>query len=248
MTKHFATLALLAAAFGLQIGSADAATVLTDSAVFSANSEGNNWNGWIWNTQGKPADGPDRWNLYYSTSDDPTDPTFINSFNDTHTEIAIDMLPGVYDFLIYGESVTTSIDPLQHFVLNLYFNGNQAAPAISALTGPSCAGVCPAGHPNGLDLFGSAPQQEANTLSFTNDGVTVTVSAFNWLLGDGVDKVWSSWANDAPYSTGSGTPDFVGRLQLTVAPVAPVPVPAALPLLVAAIGSLALVRRRSLRR
>src|SRR5690606_3863849 len=102
--------------------SAHAAVYLTDSAVFSANQFGENWNGWIWNTQAPPADGPDRWNLYYSSSLDPQNPVFINSGNGATTNIAIEMSPGTHSFLVYGESVTTSLDPLQHFVLSLYFD------------------------------------------------------------------------------------------------------------------------------
>lgn len=247
---RFLTAAVISSVCAFGAGVGQAAVLLTDSVVFSANSEGNNWNGWSWNTQGRPADVPDRWNMYYSTSPDAANPTFINSRNDENAEISIPMTPGTFNFLIFGESVTTAIDPQQHFVLNLYFNGDQSAPLISGLSGPSCVGVCPAGHPNGLDLFGNAPQQGANALSFEQDGLEVALSAFDWRIGDNVDAVWSTWANDAPYANGSGVPDFVGRLQLTVTQtsvVAPVPLPASLPLLAAAFGLATLAARRARR-
>jgi len=44
--------------FGLLVGAvlvttsvSHAGIILSDSAVFSTNSSGENWNGWIWNTQ-----------------------------------------------------------------------------------------------------------------------------------------------------------------------------------------------------
>lgn len=240
---RFVRSALVAAPLFVFATAAQAAT-LTNSTVFSTNSEGENWNGWIWNTQGQPDDGPNRWNLYYSDSADPDAPSFINGGNDADTEIAIDLTPGVYDFLIYGETATTNLDPLQHFVLNLYFNGDTSAPGISGLYGADCLSVCAASHPNGLDLFGFSGAQEAGTLIYTDGSVTVALSLFEWAVGDGVDTVWPHWANDAPYDSGSGVPDFVGRVQLTVTDASVVPLPASLPLMAAGLGFLGVIRRR----
>lgn len=221
--------------------SAHAAVYLTDSAVFSANPEGNNWNGWIWNTQAPPADVPDRWNMYYSSSLDPQNPVFINSGNASSTNISIEMSPGTHSFLVYGESVTTSLDPLQHFVLSLYFDGNQSSPDISGLYGSACPSVCAAGHPNGLDLFGNSGEQEAGTLVHSAGGTTVTLSAFSWAIGENVDEVWPHWDNTAPYSNGSTQPDFVGLVTLQVSQV---PAPGSLPLLALGLAALAAGTRR----
>lgn len=230
----------------LLLATAAEAATLTNSTVFSTNPEGENWNGWIWNTQGQPADGPNRWNLYYSTSGDPTAPVFINSGNDENTEIAIDLSPGVYDFYIFGETVTTNLDPLQHFVVNLYFNGDDTAPGISGLYGPDCPSVCPASHPNGLDLFGSSGVAEAGTLLFVDGALTVALTLFEWSVSDGIDAVWPHWANHAPYSNGSGVPDFVGRVQLTVTDTSVVPLPASLPLMAAGLAAVGFFRRRKI--
>ena len=122
------------------------------------------------------------------------------------------------------------LDPLQHVVLSLYFNDNQAAPDISGLYGSTCTSVCAASHPNGLDLFGNSGlggntnAQEAGTLMFTGGNREVLLTKFNWAVNDDADQVWPHWDNTAPYSSGSGTPDFVGEVELTVRALDSVPV------------------------
>ena len=208
-----------------------AGIILSDSAVFSTNSFGENWNGWIWNTQAPPADTPDRWNMYYSSSLDRQNPVFINSINDSSTNINLDLTAGTHTFLIYGETVTPTLHPEQHFVLNLYINGNQSAPDISGLYGPTCATVCAASHWNGLDLLGSSglggnlDAQEAGTLIYTSAGYQLELTSFTWDIDPGIDSVWSHWDDTIPYSGGSGSPDFVGEITLRV-----IAVPAAIAL------------------
>jgi hypothetical protein len=212
-----ASILALAAAVGAV--PAHALIMLTDSAVFSSNEIGRNWNGWLWNTVG--GDAP--WNLYYSTNlADPQNPAFLNSQDGPSTSLNIALTPGIHSFLIYGDSVTPTIDPFQHFVLNLYFNGNQGSPGISGLFGPTCVGVCAVSDYNGLNLFGASGDQEAGTLSFISGGFQVTLSGFTWVYTLGVDKVYPNWDNTAPYSNGNGRPDFVGEVQLDVRAV-PVP-------------------------
>jgi hypothetical protein len=223
-------------AVNLATGTASHAGVtLTDSAVFSANGAGENWNGWIWNTQARP---DDRWNLYYSSSPDPQTPSFLNSGSAANNEIPpnidLGLSVGTHAFLIYGETVTTTLDPLQHFVLNLYFGGNQVAPDISGLYGPDCPGVCPVSHWNGLDLSGvsglggNSNAREAGTLVFTSGGTAVELTRFTWNVARDVDRVWPYWDNTSPYDGGSTAPDFVGEIELIVTAV---PEPASFTLL-----------------
>ena len=206
-------------------GVSNAGIILTDSAVFSTNSSGENWPGWIWNTQAPPNDSPSpgRWNMYYSSSLDPQNPIFINSINETpDTNINIDLAVGTHTFLIYGETVTSTLHPEQHFVLNLYFDGNQSAPNISGLYGPTCRVVCAASHWNGLDLFGNSglggnqDAQEAGIVSFISAGLKLELTKFTWDINRNVDHVWSYWGDTVPYSSGSGIPDFVGEVTLRV--------------------------------
>lgn len=215
----------------LPVGAAHAVPMLTDSAVFSSNDLGINWNGWIWNTQGSP---DNRWNLYYSSSTDPQNPSFLNSKDGSTTNINIAMTPGTHSFLVYGESVTAEMHPLQHFVLSLYFDGNQGAANISGLYGSACPSVCAASNWNGMDLFGSSGlstpnAQESGTLSYISGGYEITLSGFSWLYNANVDEVWPRWDNSPDYSNGSGRPDFVGQLQIDVRAIA-VPVPGTLAL------------------
>ena len=234
---------IIAAAFALAAAVPAMGATLTDSAIFSANAEGDNWNSLIWNTQAPPEDVPNRWNMYYSSSLDPNSPTFINSGNDADTRISIDLLPGTYDFLVFGETVTQPLPAEQHYVLNLYFNGDQSAPGISGLYGPSCLTVCAAGHPNGLDLFGNSQAPEAGTLEYLDGTQKVLLSRFEWAIDDEVDQVWDTWAG--PWEENySGRPDYVGRIQLTVTDVAPIPLPAGIALFGPALALLAMLRRR----
>lgn len=222
MIRGLKTFAFFVAVSVGTTGVSHAAIMLTDTAVFSANGAGENWNGWIWNTQAPPADTANRWNVYYSSSSDTQNPVFLNSGNDAATNINIAMTAGTHTFLIYGETVTTTLDPLQHFVLSLYFDGNQAAPDISGLYGPDCPTVCAASHSNGLDLFGNSGlggnlnAQEAGTLSFASGGTTVALTKFTWNVAQDVDQVWQHWDDTAPYNNGSGVPDFMGEIQLRV--------------------------------
>jgi hypothetical protein len=229
--RHLKAFAFLVALNLATATVSQAAVTLTDSAVFSANAAGENWNGWIWNTRAFP---DDRWNLYYATSSGD----FLNPGSPVNNEIppniSLGLTVGTHTFLIYGETVTTALDPLQHFVLSLYFDGNQGAPDISGLYGPACPNVCAVSHWNGLDLLGvsglggNSNAQEAGTLVFTSGGNAVELTKFTWNVAPNVDRVWPYWDDTAPFNNGSGFPDFVGEIELTVTAV---PEPASLTLL-----------------
>ena len=210
MRLHFAS----ALALAVIMGSAASAASVTDITVVGTNEEGNNWNGLLWNTQGAPADTRGIYNLYLSTSSDLSAPSFVNSHDNSRTEVNLALAPGHYDYTIFGEGVG-AFDPWQHFVLNLYLDGNQSAPSISGLVGPGCAGLCAAGHPNGLGIYGNSGEQEAGVLAVVLGGLRITLSDFAWGLSEGVDQVWETWANDEPYAGGSGRTDAVGASHWT---------------------------------
>jgi len=196
------------------------AITLTDVTVFSSDASGNNWNGLLWNTQGAPADFRGNYNLYLSS--DPLSspsPTFINGFDDDRVRVSLPLAPGVYTYSIYGEGVGVSFDPRQHFVLNLYFDGQQGAPGISAAQSLTNDNLVAVAHPNGLDIFGNSGQQESGSLVATDGSVSVSLKAFSWITDGQRDVVWSNWANDELYSGGSRTLDYFGSFTVQVSAV-----------------------------
>lgn len=245
-SRHFQRILLFLAVgwvVALLAVAAEAGVRLTDSAVFSSNDAGENWNGMIWNTQGAP---DIRWNLYYSSSTDPDNPVFINSMDDANARIDLHLGVGIHNFLVFGDSTGAALDPLQHFVLNLYFDGNQNAPDISGLYGPACPAVCAASHGNGLDLFGNSglggnlAAQEAGTLAYLANRYLVELITFTWELDAALDAVWPHWGDTPPFDNGNGRPDFVGLLQLRVTAVSE---PLAIGLIVMALGLMSGLRR-----
>lgn len=219
-------------------------SAITDITVFGANSEGNDFNSIIWNTQGGDTDlpAPGRFNLYVTP--DPLSeltPTFINGYNDVRTRVSINLAPGTHTFSIYGNGVNRTFDPAQYFALNLYFDGNQSAPGITGLTNLANTTLTTASHPNGLGIFQGAAHQGAGTLSAAVGNYLVTLVAFSWITDGNRDIVWPYHANDAPYSSGDGHLDYYGSFTIRVA----VPSPAPFALLLAGLAGLGIARRRT---
>lgn len=221
------------------------ASLLTDISVFSSNSDGHYWNGLIWNTQGSDTEPvpPGRWNLYISKDDlGGTTPSFENGFNDSRTRIALPLTTGNNTFSIYAEGVSTAFDAQQHFVMNLYFDGVQSAPGISAVQNLSNSNLAAAGSAMGLDIFGDTWQQEAGSLSTIMDGLLITLTDFSWITNSQRDVVYDYYANDAPYSSGSGRMDFYGSFTLNVISI---PEPAMLTLMGLGLAGIGYRRYRS---
>jgi len=237
---------LVATAVAVFAASIASAVVLTDATVFSTNEEGNNYLSLIWNTVGQPEDVPDRWNLYVSTSTDPSAPAFINGYNDANASVSVDLAPGTHTFGLFVNGVGSNFDPAVHWVLNLYFNG-ASFPSISGITGPTCPGVCAASHPNGLDRLGNAGAPEAGTLHAAFPDAQVTLVSFTWNTDPGIDVVWPHWHNAAPYDSGDGSPDYLGTFTLRVT-AAQVPEPPMFALLLMSVLLLVAHRRRVARR
>lgn len=198
---------------------AGSAANLTDITVFSSNAEGNNWNSLIWNTQGADTDqpAPGRYNLYVSEDSlTETSPTFLNHFNDANARVSIPLTLGDHTFSIYGEGVGITFDQLQHFVINLYFDGDQSAPAISGVQSLDNDALAAVGHPNGLDIYGNSGEPESGQLQVQIGDTFVTLTDFSWITDGDRDVVWDYWANDVPYSGGSGRLDYYGSFTLNV--------------------------------
>ena len=64
-------------------------------------------------------------------------PDFLNSHNDSRAQVNIPLAPGEYTFRLIAEPVAQTLPAELHFVLKLYFDGNQMPPDISGLTVPS---------------------------------------------------------------------------------------------------------------
>jgi len=73
-------------------------------------------------------------------------------------------------------------------------------------------------------------------LVYVANGHSVELTRFTWLVDEQVDRVWDLWDDTAPYSNGSGRPDFVGEVWLTVSTA--VPTPGSLPLWLAGFAAL----------
>ena len=85
------------------LAATSSAAVLTDITLFSANSEGNNWNGLLWNTQGVDTDPVHHYKLYVSANALGTVvPSFINHGDDITTRVALPLSGGAQTYSIYG--------------------------------------------------------------------------------------------------------------------------------------------------
>lgn len=230
------TLAVLGAV-GL-MNPASAAPVLTGGVLFNATAAGAyDASGVRWNTLG----GDNLFNLYFRNA---VTNTWANSGNTVgSTALNVTMNPGSYIFNIFGEP---GVVPAQGSVgLNLFFDG-LTAPSISTRNAINGLGLPVAnGSASTLQVDGNTLVPGANTLTFTQGGMIVTLSAFSWsspTSNPNFGNVVSSF-NNVPSTNGSV--DFWGAVRLDVQAVTAIPEPGTWSLMLCAglLGAL-LVRRR----
>lgn len=214
---------------------AEAAPVLTGGVLFNATPSGAyDGSGVRWNTLG----GDGLFNLYFQ---DAVTLAWVNSGNTVaSTALNVTMSPGTFLYNIFGEP---GLVPAQGSVgLNLFFNGAAAVPSISAVNVFGGVGSpSPNASPSTLQLNGSSTVAGANTLSFTQDGLIVTLNVFSWNRSGTFANVVSGFDN-VPSS--NGTIDFLGSVRLDVrTQSSEIPEPGSWSLVLCA-GLLFLVRRR----
>lgn len=185
----------------------EAAPVLTGAVLFNATPAGAyDGSGVRWNTLG----GDLLFNLYFQ---DANTLAWVNSGNTVAgTALNVTMNPGTYLYNIYGEP---GLAPAQGYAgLNLFFDGAAAVPSISAV---NVFGGVGSPSPNAalstLQLNGISTVAGSNTLSFTQDGVIVTLNVFSWNRSDTFANVVSDF-NNIPSQNGSI--DFLGAVRLDV--------------------------------
>ncbi len=206
-------LLLAAGAVLLASNSSVHAQSLTDITLSRLNGAGDTINEG-WNTRGNDFVS----NLYLLSGG-----SFVNNGNVAQTSIAIDLsTPGTYTFGFAGENVNSNTVP--ELNINFFLNGNAANPRISARGLPG-GGFSPNGGITNTPTF--AGVAGANSLSFNDNGLLITLTDFSYDTDSGADQVTSF--NNAP----GGTGDTVGTFTLNVAPVT---VPEVSPLILLALG------------
>lgn len=194
--------ALVAVAVSTALPVPARAVELTGAIIFSADANGDNLGGQIWNTSA--VDDSGHWNLYLRQG-----ATFINSGNASLLEIDIPLLAGLHTFDLFGDS---GYD-MPYYGLNLFFQGDDATPAISAML-PVGGAFATNLAPNTFTLQGQGGPTvpAASSLSAHFGGWLVTLTSFTWNLP-------SAGAFDlvSPYDLGANShPDSFGSLSLQV--------------------------------
>jgi hypothetical protein len=219
--------AVIAAGFG--IAAASNAVSLTGICGFVTDAGGNWQIGW-YNTHG-----PDGGKNAYVVRDD-VNGGFLNSGNGAATQVSIDLsAPGDYTLFSYfdGNEIYGGRD---FWGLNLFFDGDQEAPGISAFGAPQGSGDNNpefwANSGNTLNLAADEDRWGSGSLSYRSGNTEVILTRYAT-----TSDVYSLDRVDNFQLGSSGRNDHVTVIGLTV-----VPEPASLSALV--LGSLALLRRR----
>ena len=194
------------------------AQTLSGAIVFSTDTTGTISGGQIWNTQS----GDGKFNLWLRQGGG-----FVNGPTDAGANIAIPLSSGTFTYAIYGEpGGSTGFDGL-----NLFFDGNNTAPGISAFGATQTTAAPSSFAPNSsvtLALDGNTQVTGAGATSFIDGTTTITLTNFTWAVPavNNTDLV-------SAFSTGaSGTNDFVGTFTLVVQTPVLTPEPGSLAILV----------------
>ncbi len=193
-----------------------AQTTLGGIAVFSTDASGGVFGGDVWNTHG--GDAPV--NIYVMDGSDVFNSPFINGPGDAQAAISIPLVPGVHTYTMVGGSGA----PQAYFGINLFFNGNEVNPGISAFAPVQTNSTIPSFAANGnastFILSGAALVSGANSLTFQDANMVVTLTSYRWVN----PSVYNVDRTSAPFgSKGTvgqdGVPDWVGQITLNVVPV-----------------------------
>ncbi len=218
---------------GLRPGQAAA---VTGMVVFGADSSGT-YTRDIWNTLGGDFL-PFNWFNLYVVQGSMGDP-FLNSGDGPETSVNIPLALGIHSFTLWG---SPPADPNPAFGLNIFFDGDNSIPGISAFA-PVNVGPSPPFPPFFPDSSPSTvtldvhPAPGSGSLSFVDGSVRITVTDYSWSEPAvfGTDRV--SPYNNMP----DGANDWVGRLTLEVDPI---PEPATFGLIGAGLLGLSMISRK----
>ncbi len=201
------------------------AATLTGATLFSANSQGTA-TGEIWNTLGNDV----LFNLYLLNGSTP-----LNSGSGSGASINIPLnTAGTYSYIFRAQP---GLLTPTYFGLNLFFNGNQNTPAISALVGANGNTFTVNTSSSTPSLTGLPVVAAANSLIFL-DGVRITLTALSESRSGGNSV--SAYSNTPGIVPGN---DYTGGFTLSVA----TPEPSTYLMLGSALTLVGLVRRKSSR-
>jgi hypothetical protein len=159
---------------------------------------------------------------------------FINGPGYFDATINISLSAGTYTFLGFGDSA--QLDPL-FFGLNLFFNGDNFNPAISAFAAINSTEFSVNADDRTRPLSDSPYVPGAGTVVFADSEMTATLTEFEWNFPAGVDSVGSG-------SIGAnGRDDWTGKFTLVVTEGGVIPEPSAMALVSLGLAGIALRRR-----
>lgn len=210
MKKHFALSLVLGVALSQTLS---AQTYLTGISEFSTTAAGQASGGSVWNTKG----GDSVVNIFVSSGTGLADP-FINGPSDANTAVSIPLNLGTYNFTLFAGSGGV----LPNHAINLFFNGNNSAPGISAVAATRTSiGTIPSFGANAsvttkaLDGFANVPG--AGALSYLDGTRLITLTSYYWAAPSvfNADRI-SAPFGDPGYVAPGGGADWVGQITLTV--------------------------------